>query len=219
MEAQGLAGLHLEDQVNPKRCGHLDGKQLVPVDAMVRKLVAAVAARRDPNFLLIARTDARGVEGLDAAVRRARAYVAAGADVVFCEALESLAEYRAFHAAIDVPLLANMTEFGKTPLFDLADLERVGGVGIVLYPVTTLRLAMGAVEQGLRRLAADGHQRALLGSSTTATERSMPASPTTGTSRATEPRPEAPSSRSRLAGPSWSPDARSGARTSILDAV
>ena len=163
MEAQGLAGLHLEDQVNPKRCGHLDGKQLVPVAAMVRKLAAAVAARRDPDFLLIARTDARGVEGLDAAVRRARAYVAAGADIVFCEALESLEEYRAFHAAVDVPLLANMTEFGKTPLFDLADLGAVGGVGIVIYPVTTLRIAMGAVEDGLRRIAADGHQRALIG--------------------------------------------------------
>jgi methylisocitrate lyase len=163
MEAQGLAGLHLEDQVNPKRCGHLDGKQLVPEGAMVRKLAAAVAARRDPDFLLIARTDARGVEGLEAAIRRARAYVAAGADVVFCEALESLDEYRAFHAAIDVPLLANMTEFGKTPLFDLDDLAAVGGVGIVIYPVTTLRIAMGSVERGLRRIAADGHQRALIG--------------------------------------------------------
>jgi methylisocitrate lyase len=163
MEARGLAGLHLEDQVNPKRCGHLDGKQLVPEGAMVRKLAAAVAARRDPDFLLIARTDARGVEGLDAAVGRARAYVAAGADVVFCEALQSLDEYRAFHAAVDVPLLANMTEFGKTPLFDLADLAAVGGVGIVIYPVTTLRLAMGAVERGLRRIAGDGHQRALVG--------------------------------------------------------
>ncbi len=163
MEAQGLAGLHLEDQVNPKRCGHLDGKQLVPEGAMVRKLTAAVAARRDPDFLLIARTDARGVEGLEAAVRRARAYVAAGADVVFCEALESLDEYRAFHSAVDVPLLANMTEFGKTPLFDIEDLGAVGGVGIVIYPVTTLRIAMGAVERGLRRIAADGHQRSLIG--------------------------------------------------------
>ena len=163
MEAQGLAGLHLEDQVNPKRCGHLDGKQLVPEGVMVRKLAAAVAARRDPDFVLIARTDARGVEGLDAAIRRARAYVAAGADVVFCEALESLDEYRAFHAAVDVPLLANMTEFGKTPLFDLGDLAAVGGVGIVIYPVTTLRIAIGAVERGLRRIAADGHQRALIG--------------------------------------------------------
>lgn len=163
MEAQGLAGLHLEDQVNPKRCGHLDGKQLVPEGAMVRKLAAAVVARRDPHFLLIARTDARGVEGLEAAVGRARAYVAAGADAVFCEALESLDEYRAFHAAVDVPLLANMTEFGKTPLFDFEDLQAAGGVGIVIYPVTTLRLAMGAVERGLRRLAADGQQRALIG--------------------------------------------------------
>lgn len=163
MEAQGLAGLHLEDQVNPKRCGHLDGKQLVPEGAMVRKVAAAVAARRDPGFLLIARTDARGVEGLEPAIRRARAYVAAGADVVFCEALQSLDEYRAFAAAVDAPLLANMTEFGKTPLFDVEDLRAIRGVGIVIYPVTTLRLAMGAVERGLRQIAADGHQRSLVG--------------------------------------------------------
>lgn len=162
MERAGLAGMHLEDQVNPKRCGHLEGKGLVPTLDMVRKLAAAVAVRADPDFLLIARTDARGVEGLDAAVARARAYVAAGADVVFGEALETLDEYRAFHAAVDVPLLANMTEFGKTPLFDVADLTAVGGVGIVIYPVTTLRIAMGAVETGLRRLSEDGHQRALV---------------------------------------------------------
>ncbi len=161
-ERSGLAGMHLEDQVNPKRCGHLEGKRLVPTADMVRKVAAAVAARRDPDFLIIARTDARAVEGLDAAVERAQAYVAAGADVVFAEALTTLDEYRVFGAALDVPLLANMTEFGKTPLFDLQDLAGVGGVGIVIYPVTTLRIAMGAVEDGLRRLAADGHQRDLV---------------------------------------------------------
>jgi len=162
MEDQGLAGLHLEDQRNPKRCGHLDGKELVPVGAMVQKVRAAVAARRDPDFLIVARTDARAVEGLDAAIERAVAYAAAGADLIFCEALARLDEYAAFRAAVGVPLLANMTEFGKTPLYDLADLADVGGIGIVIYPVTTLRLAMGAVERGLRALAADGHQRALL---------------------------------------------------------
>lgn len=163
LEEEGLAGLHLEDQLNPKRCGHLDNKQLVPTGEMVRKLAAARAARRDPNLLLIARTDARGVEGVDAAVRRAQAYAAAGADLIFCEALESLAEYAAFARAVPVPLLANMTEFGKTPLLDLDELSALGGVGIVIYPVTTLRLAMGAVERGLRQLYAEGHQRALLG--------------------------------------------------------
>ncbi len=163
LERAGLAGMHLEDQVNPKRCGHLEGKRLVPTGEMVRKVAAAVAARRDPDFLLIARTDARAVEGLEAAIARARAYVAAGADVVFAEALVTLEEYKAFGAALDVPLLANMTEFGKTPLFDLEALAGVGAIGIVIYPVTTLRIALGAVEDGLRRLAADGHQRDLVG--------------------------------------------------------
>jgi methylisocitrate lyase len=162
LEQAGLAGCHLEDQVNPKRCGHLDGKGLVSEAEMVRKLAAAVAARRDPNFLLIARTDARGVEGLHAAIRRARAYVAAGADVVFCEAFVGLDEYRAMGAAVDVPLLANMTEFGKTPLHGVDEL-RGAGVGIVLYPVTTWRLALGAVERGLRTLRDEGTQASLVG--------------------------------------------------------
>jgi methylisocitrate lyase len=161
LEAAGLAGLHLEDQVNPKRCGHLEGKTLVPTAEMVRKLAAAVAARGDPDLLIVARTDARGVEGLDASIDRARAYVEAGADVVFCEALERLDEYAAFRRALTVPLLANMTEFGRTPLFDVAELASVG-VGLVIYPVTTLRVAMGAVERALRTLRDDGHQRALV---------------------------------------------------------
>ncbi|MFB1043954.1 methylisocitrate lyase [Streptomyces chrestomyceticus] len=161
MEDAGLAGLHLEDQVNPKRCGHLDGKAVVPREEMVRRLRAAADARRDPDFLLMARTDARSVEGLDAAVDRARAYVDAGADAVFPEALRDEAEFAAFRAAVDVPLLANMTEFGKSPLLGAATLERLG-YNIALYPVTLLRLAMGAVEDGLRTLAADGTQEALL---------------------------------------------------------
>ncbi|MEV5596684.1 methylisocitrate lyase [Streptomyces sp. NPDC052496] len=161
MEDAGLAGLHLEDQVNPKRCGHLDGKAVVPREEMVRRLRAAADARRDPDFLLMARTDARAVEGLDAAVDRARAYVDAGADAVFPEALRDEAEFAAFRAAVDVPLLANMTEFGKSPLLGAATLERLG-YNIALYPVTLLRLAMGAVEDGLRTLAADGTQEALL---------------------------------------------------------
>ncbi|MFD4276715.1 methylisocitrate lyase [Streptomyces cyaneofuscatus] len=161
MEDAGLAGLHLEDQVNPKRCGHLDGKTLVGREEMVRKVRAAVDARRDPDFLLMARTDARGPEGLDAAIDRAKAYVDAGADAVFPEALADEAEFEAFRAAVDVPLLANMTEFGKGPLLDVATLENLG-YNIALYPVTLFRLAMGAVEDGLAALAADGTQQALL---------------------------------------------------------
>lgn len=161
MEDAGLAGLHLEDQVNPKRCGHLDGKTLVGRSEMARKVRAAVDARRDPDFLLVARTDARGPEGLEAAIDRAKAYVDAGADAVFPEALADEAEFEAFRAAVDVPLLANMTEFGKGPLLDAATLENLG-YNIALYPVTLFRLAMGAVEDGLAALAADGTQQALL---------------------------------------------------------
>ncbi|MFD3976252.1 methylisocitrate lyase [Streptomyces cyaneofuscatus] len=161
MEDAGLAGLHLEDQVNPKRCGHLDGKTLVGPEEMVRKVRAAVDARRDPDFLLMARTDARGPEGLTAAIDRAKAYVDAGADAVFPEALADEGEFEAFRAAVDVPLLANMTEFGKGPLLDVATLENLG-YNIALYPVTLFRLAMGAVEDGLAALAADGTQQALL---------------------------------------------------------
>lgn len=161
MEDAGLAGLHLEDQVNPKRCGHLDGKTLVGREDMVRKVRAAADARRDPDFLLMARTDARGPEGLEAAIDRAKAYVDAGADAVFPEALADEGEFEAFRAAVDVPLLANMTEFGKGPLLDTATLESLG-YNIALYPVTLFRLAMGAVEDGLRTLAADGSQQALL---------------------------------------------------------
>lgn len=161
MEDAGIAGLHLEDQVNPKRCGHLDGKDVVPVDEMVRRIGAAVSARRDPGFVVCARTDARGVEGLDAAIDRARAYADAGADLIFTEALADESEFEAFREAVDVPLLANMTEFGKSDLIDAATLERIG-YEAVIYPVTTLRVAMGAVEAALRDLARDGTQESWL---------------------------------------------------------
>ncbi|MEU9347654.1 methylisocitrate lyase [Streptomyces sp. NPDC048278] len=161
LEDAGLAGLHLEDQVNPKRCGHLDGKSVTPREEMVRRLRGAVDARRDPDFLLMARTDARSVEGLDAAIERAKAYVDAGADAVFPEALADEAEYEAFRKAVDVPLLANLTEFGKTPLLSTRTLENLG-YNIALYPVTLLRIAMGAVEDGLRTIAAEGTQESLL---------------------------------------------------------
>lgn len=161
MEDAGLAGLHLEDQVNPKRCGHLDGKTLVPREDMLRRVRGAVDARRDPDFLLMARTDARSVEGLKAAVDRAKAYVDAGADAIFPEALADEAEFEAFRRAVDVPLLANMTEFGKGPLLPTRALEDLG-YNLVIYPVTLFRLAMGAVEDGLRTLAEEGTQEPLL---------------------------------------------------------
>jgi methylisocitrate lyase len=157
----GLAGCHLEDQVNPKRCGHLDGKEVVPVADMVRRLQAAVAARRDPAFLVIARSDARAVEGLPAMLDRARAYVDAGAEMLFPEALADEREFEAVRRAVDVPLLANMTEFGKSKLLDARTLAELG-VNLVIYPVTGLRLAMGAVEDGLRRLRDDGTQAGLV---------------------------------------------------------
>ena len=161
LEDAGLAGCHLEDQVSEKRCGHLDGKTLVPEEEMVARIAAAVAARRDPGFVICARTDARGPEGLDAVIRRALRYVEAGADMVFPEALADAREFAAVREAVPVPLLANMTEFGKSRLLGAAELESLG-VNAVIYPVTTLRLAMGAVEDGLRAIARDGTQEALV---------------------------------------------------------
>jgi methylisocitrate lyase len=157
----GLAGCHLEDQVNPKRCGHLDGKEVVPAADMVRRLQAAVAARRDPGFLVVARSDARAVEGLGGLLERARAYVDAGAEMLFPEALADEREFEAVRRAVDVPLLANMTEFGRSKLLDARTLAELG-VNLVIYPVTGLRLAMGAVEDGLRRLRDDGTQAGLV---------------------------------------------------------
>ncbi|AZG44860.1 methylisocitrate lyase [Gordonia insulae] len=161
LEDAGLAGCHLEDQVNPKRCGHLDGKDVVPVDDMLTRLAAAVSARRDPEFVICARTDARAIEGLDAAIDRAKAYADAGADLIFTEALRDLGEFERFRKAVDVPLLANMTEFGKSELLT-ADQLRDVGYNAVIYPVTTLRIAMGAVERGLREIDSTGTQSGLL---------------------------------------------------------
>ncbi|MEV6723750.1 methylisocitrate lyase [Streptomyces xanthochromogenes] len=160
-EDAGLAGMHLEDQTAAKRCGHLDGKTLVTRDEMVQRIRAAVGARRDDDFLLMARTDARAVEGLDAAIARAKAYVDAGADAVFPEALTGEAEFEAFRKALDVPLLANLTEFGRSPLLTTTALESLG-YNIALYPVTLFRLANGAVEDGLRTLTAEGTQESLV---------------------------------------------------------
>jgi methylisocitrate lyase len=157
-EAAGAAGLHLEDQAMPKRCGHLSGKQLIEAEAMAAKVRAACAARRDPDFVIVARTDARGVTGFDDAVRRARLYLAAGADAIFPEALESADEFAAFAREVKAPLLANMTEFGRGPLLDLADLAAMG-YRMVIYPVTALRAALKAVQQTLADILARGCQR------------------------------------------------------------
>ncbi|MBJ7466421.1 MAG: methylisocitrate lyase [Mycolicibacterium sp.] len=161
LEDAGLAGLHLEDQVNPKRCGHLDGKAVVETSEMVKRLRAAVAARRDPNFVICARTDAAGIEGIPAAIDRAKAYADAGADLIFTEALHSPADFEQFRDAVDTPLLANMTEFGKSELLTASQLSDIG-YNVVIYPVTTLRLAMHAVELGLREIASAGTQAGLL---------------------------------------------------------
>lgn len=161
LENAGLSGCHLEDQVNPKRCGHLDGKAVVSVGEMVKRLRAAVSARRDPSFVICARTDAAGIEGVPAAIDRARAYADVGADLIFTEALTSAAEFERFRAAVDVPLLANMTEFGKSELLTVRQLTDIG-YNAVIYPVTTLRLAMFAVEAGLREIDSAGTQSKLL---------------------------------------------------------
>jgi methylisocitrate lyase len=162
LEDAGLAGLHIEDQVNPKRCGHLDGKSVVDRATAVNRVKAAVDARRDPNFVIMARTDIRAIEGFGAAVDRAKALADAGADAIFPEALEGLAEFEAMAAALDVPILANMTEFGKGQLHTADELQ-AAGVRIVIYPVTLLRLAMGEAERGLDEIARSGTQKALLG--------------------------------------------------------
>jgi methylisocitrate lyase len=160
-EEAGAAGLHLEDQLLPKRCGHLSGKALVDARAMAAKLRAAVTARRDPAFVIVARTDARTVEGFDAAVARAREYLAAGADVIFPEALESPDEFARFAKAVDAPLLANMTEFGRSPLLPFAQLAGLG-YKAVIYPLTALRAAMHAAEEVFKTLREAGTQQTLL---------------------------------------------------------
>ncbi|MBX3195810.1 MAG: methylisocitrate lyase [Microbacteriaceae bacterium] len=155
LEDAGLAGMHLEDQVNPKRCGHLDGKEVVDETTALKRIRAAVEGRRDPDFLIMARTDIRGVDGLDAAVDRAKALADAGADAIFPEAMASLEEFAAIRAAVTVPILANMTEFGKSQLFTHRQLADVG-VDIVIHPVSLLRTAMGAAERALDTLLSDG---------------------------------------------------------------
>ncbi|HKN87105.1 MAG TPA: methylisocitrate lyase [Nitrospiraceae bacterium] len=165
-ERAGVSGIQLEDQEMPKKCGHLPGKRLVSRHGMVRKVKAAVQARLDPDFFIIARTDARTVEGLEASVERAKAYVDAGADAIFPEALESAEEFQAFaeqfgKAGMKVPLVANMTEFGKTPYLPVKEFEELG-YRLMLFPVTALRMASKAVEIMLTELKSTGTQHGFL---------------------------------------------------------
>ncbi|GAA4195684.1 methylisocitrate lyase [Microbacterium oryzae] len=162
LEDAGLAGMHVEDQVNPKRCGHLDGKEVVDEPTALGRVRAAVDARRDDNFLIMARTDIRAVAGLDAAIDRAKALVDAGADAIFPEAMRDLSEFEAVAAALDVPVLANMTEFGKSELFTV-DALRDAGVRMVIWPVSLLRMAMGAAERALDALESEGNLVSQLG--------------------------------------------------------
>ncbi|MBN9202390.1 MAG: methylisocitrate lyase [Microbacterium sp. SCN 70-18] len=162
LEDAGLAGMHIEDQVNPKRCGHLDGKSVVDLDTAVRRIRAAADARRDENFLVMARTDVRAIDGVDAAIDRAKALVDAGADAIFPEAMRTLEEFAAVRAAVDVPILANMTEFGKSELFTVDQLRDVG-VNIVIWPVSLLRMAMGAASRALETLTDEGNLTSRLG--------------------------------------------------------
>jgi len=160
-ECAGLAGMHLEDQMFPKRCGHLAGKTLVSVEEMTEKLRAAVRARQDKDFLIVARTDARAVEGFDAALRRAESYLRAGADAIFPEALESAKEFREFARRVRAPLLANMTEFGRSPLLSARQLAAMG-YRMVIFPMTAFRVSMKSAEGFLHDLKRRGTQQGWL---------------------------------------------------------
>ena len=160
-EQAGVAGIHLEDQQLPKRCGHLSGKALVEPEVMAAKIRAAVAAKRDRDFVIIARTDARGVNGFDDAVSRAKLYLNAGADAIFPEALETVEEFERFAKSVSAPLIANMTEFGKSPALEVAMLEQLG-YRMVLFPLTAFRVAMKAAQQALVSLLEAGSQASSL---------------------------------------------------------
>src|SRR5438876_10800291 len=157
LESAGLAGCHIEDQQFPKRCGHLAGKSIVDVEEVVGKINAAVAARSDPDFMIIARTDARAVEDFDRAVDRAGRYLEAGADAIFPEALQSAEEFKTFAGEIKAPLLANMTDFGKSPLLSFKELSDLG-YRMVIYPMSAFRVSMKASEKFLRDLKKQGTQ-------------------------------------------------------------
>jgi methylisocitrate lyase len=161
LEAAGAAAIQIEDQRLPKRCGHLSGKSLVEKDEMCAKVRAAIGARQDSDLVIIARTDARGVDSVDEAITRAKAYLDAGADWIFPEALRGPEEFERFAREVEAPLIANMTEFGQSPLLSLDDLAQMG-YAAVLYPVTAFRVAMRAVEAALAVLADEGSQESLI---------------------------------------------------------
>ena len=160
-EEFGVAAVHLEDQIERKRCGHLDNKELISTDEMVKKIKECVSAKKDENFKIIARSDAKAVEGIEKMIDRCKAYIDAGAEIIFPEALENEKEFEIVRKALNSYLLANMTEFGKTKLLNYKDLENLG-YNIVIYPVTTQRLAMESVEDGLRDIFKDGHQNNII---------------------------------------------------------
>lgn len=161
LEKAGLAGVHIEDQEMPKRCGHLSGKRIVSARVMTEKIAAAVEARRDPDFLIIARTDVRAIEGIDASIERAKMYLDAGADVIFPEALESRKEFAVFSKEIDAPLMANMTEFGKTPFITASQFESMG-YNMVIFPLTAFRTMLKSVKNTLEKLKAEGTQKGMV---------------------------------------------------------
>jgi len=160
-EQLGLSGCHVEDQIDEKRCGHLDNKEIIPLAEMVNKIKTAVNAKKDKNFLIIARTDANSVEGIKKTIDRAKAYEDAGADIIFPEAMNDAKEFELIRKNLKVNLLANMTEFGKSKLLSSNELENLG-YNIVIYPVTTQRLAMKSVEDGLHTIMTDGHQNNII---------------------------------------------------------
>ena len=161
LERAGVAAIHMEDQVAAKRCGHRPGKELVETKEMQARVEAAVASRNDSTFVIMARTDAVAVEGMDAAIERARAYVAAGADMIFAEAVETLDDFKRFSDELRVPILANLTEFGRTPTFTLSQLKE-SGVQLVLYPLTAFRAMNAAARSTYETIRRDGSQQAIL---------------------------------------------------------
>jgi len=160
-ENLGLAGCHIEDQIDEKRCGHLDNKEVIPTEEMVKKIKTCVGARKDRNFIIIARTDANTVEGLNRTIDRIKAYEDAGADIIFPQAMKDEKEFAIVRKNSKVNLLANMTEFGKSKLLTANELENLG-YNIVIYPVTTQRLAMKNVEDGLKIIFKEGHQNTII---------------------------------------------------------
>ena len=157
----GIAAVHIEDQIERKRCGHLDNKELISTEEMTKKIKTCVSSRKDSNFKIIARSDAKNVEGLDKMIERCKSYIDAGAEIIFPEALKDEKEFEIVRKSLNCYLLANMTEFGKSKLLNYKELENLG-VNIVIYPVTTQRLAMKNVEDGLRVIFADGHQNNII---------------------------------------------------------